>query len=292
MANTTTHELNFSVGDKVKEASPAVTSWENAMYANFPSAIYDKDFVEHTYQILNRYGFTNNNTLPCVCLCRDEICSRFHDAIDRQWQSDCSDVNSGDEETYSRSFTFSSLAGMLNLGTTGIRAALSHSPVDEAGKRRYVFFAFPHVGINKAGSLGKVERAGITEVAHACGALLLFRKELKSGQVQTLLDPTDIEYSLLKQRLLKLIDLSSGVIPSVKEITEIAYQVIVEDLTNLLSLVDPKLADIAVITGIQIHAPQNTTYIQPGKMYVVEGGITKPIDLSSPPGRRRRNTVA
>lgn len=40
-----------------------------------------------------------------------------------------------------------------------------------SGKERYVFFSFPHIGIDAAGSLGSISRPGRPGASSACGAL-------------------------------------------------------------------------------------------------------------------------
>jgi len=135
------------------------------------------------------------------------------------------------------------------------------------------FFAFPHIGISDTGRFGEVERPGHETPSSACGALVSFCKELQTGTLHLELDPQDIEYSLLKQRLLKKIQLFSGSPPSIKQLTDITHQTILEDISQLVeSSVDKNASDFAILTGIQIHTPGGASYIWPGTMYVVHDG--------------------
>jgi Limiting CO2-inducible proteins B/C beta carbonyic anhydrases len=43
--------------------------------------------------------------------------------------------------------------------------------VQGSGKERYVFFSFPHIGIDARGSLGAISRPGRPGASSACGAL-------------------------------------------------------------------------------------------------------------------------
>jgi len=255
--------------------------WETTLHTNFPGAITVQDFVTQTYSIVHGYGFTSNNTLPCVCLCRDEICSTLSDAINTQWESKITDLSDHDSIYHSRSFVFSSLAGMLNLGKTGLKAALGHSPVDYTGRRRYAFFVFPHVGISSTGVIGQVERVGIKDTDAACGALSLFRDDVISGKLNVTFDPSDAEYSMVKIKLAPKLKLINAQQPSIKDITEITYQTILEDLSDLLSLIDYSKSDIAVFTGIQIHSPHHVTYVQPRNMYSMVNGQILPVDFTT-----------
>jgi len=248
--------------------------WEEKLKEHFPGSVLDKDYLIETKRILKESGFKNDNTLPCVCLCRDEICCVFRDEIDVQWEA-----RTEDGKHYARSFTFSALGGLPNVGRTGFGAALGHSPVGTDGRRRYVFFAFPHIGIGKDGQLGKLERQGINTVDHACGALVQFERELEHGPFHVAFDPSDAEYSLLKQKLLASIKLFGGEPPKLAEITETAHKVISDELTTLLALVDTSKADYAVLTGIQIHAPHGATYIQPKSFFVVHNNVKKELHL-------------
>jgi hypothetical protein len=48
------------------------------------------------------------------------------------------------------------------------------------GKEHYVFFAFPHIGINSAGEIGAITRPGRPVKSCACGALQKALIELKA----------------------------------------------------------------------------------------------------------------
>ncbi len=52
-------------------------------------------------------------------------------------------------------YSYMLLLGMLFLGVTGMKAAISHAPYED-GRQRYAFFAFPHIGISDRGTLGEV----------------------------------------------------------------------------------------------------------------------------------------
>lgn len=82
------------------------------------------------------------------------------------------------------------------------------------------------------------------------------------------LDTEDIEYTMLKQRLFKKIKF--GQVPSLVELTKIALATIEEDLEKLIkSTVDVKKCYYGVLTGVQIHGDNDTTFIWPSKMYCV-----------------------
>ena len=51
------------------------------------------------------------------------------------------------------------------------------------GRERYVFFSFPHIGIDDSGEVGAISRPGRAKVSHACGALLKALAEVKTEGV-------------------------------------------------------------------------------------------------------------
>eukprot|EP00026_Physarum_polycephalum_P011689 Phypoly_transcript_11930.p1 GENE.Phypoly_transcript_11930~~Phypoly_transcript_11930.p1 ORF type:complete len:334 (+),score=73.14 Phypoly_transcript_11930:115-1116(+) len=267
--NESTHTFSVILPDK--------PTWEVAIQDHFPGSIREETYVKQTYKALNDLGFYNYNTLSCVSLCRDEMCSPFLEEIDTLWKSPFMNIKDdvGKAETlYTHSFCLSSLAGMLFLGVTGMKAAVSHAPIDDNGRQKFVFFAFPHIGISEKGVLGEVDRPGHEHPSSACGAIKQFWKELASNSLHLETDPSDIEYSLLKQRLLKRIPLFSNQVPSVKQLTFFSYDTILEDLEKLISqVVNPAKADYAVLTGIQVHSPGGASYVWGGTQYTVINGI-------------------
>lgn len=258
--------------------------WESTINKHYPGAMREEAFVKKSHTILDEYGFHRYNTLTCITICRDEMCSPFMELVDEHWKSPFMNIKDeeGKKETlYTHSFVMSSLAGMLFLGTTGMMAAVSHAPVDtKDGRQRYVFFAFPHIGLCDKGTFGKVERPGHEQPTAACGALAEFNHELTKGDLHLELDTQDIEYSLLKQRLLKKIKLFSGHIPSIEELTNVAYETIVEDLEKLVDrTIDKKASDYVILAGVQIHTPGGASYIWPGTSYVVKEGVRSKLEI-------------
>lgn len=218
------------------------------------------DFIKTSYDVLKDFGFNDGNSIASVCVCRDEISQTVRSHIKRMW---------------GEAFNFSSLAGLFTAGKTGMKAFISHAPQVD-GKERYVFYAFSHIAIDENENMGVCKRKGL-EKSHACGALCLFLNELKSGKISIRLDEEDIEESLLKRRLLR--ELKYGEIPDLLTLTKKTLKVIVEDLEHIIEkVVDTKKADYAVISGIQVHGPEEN-YIIPDESYVVVNGEKKEIKI-------------
>lgn len=238
-------------------------TFETALQTHFSGALPEADFVNQTHQALQEFGFSAQNSIPCVSLCRDE---RTHPLITKIY------------DAWGESFNFSSLAGMLFLGKTGFGAAYAHAP-QEGGRERYVHFALPHIALSDDGEVGMFQRPGREKASGACGALMAFQAEIATGAPNLQLNPDDVEQSLLKQRLFK--EIPSGETPDLVTLTRLAQRAILADLERMISLtVDTARSDYAVLTGIQIHASNFNDYIWPAEMYAVVNGRRHELSLA------------
>jgi len=254
-----------------------------AILKKFFDRVYTEiEFVKRTYNALKKLGFTDENTIASVCICRDEISQSMRSIIKHIW---------------GEAFNLSSLAGMFFAGKTGLLAAMHHAP-NVGGKERYVFYAMPHIAIDAEGRLGVCRRAGREGESTACGALNTFQKEIslkvqrfKGSKVQNIeplnletvkplneIEEDDIEMSLIRMRLLQ--EIPSDRLPDLLELTKITQKAIQKDLEHALKAIIPPHpplekggkggfeSDYAVFTGIQIHGP-DSNYIWPASCYAV-----------------------
>jgi len=241
------------LGERAIKIIGGVMGLEEVLQENFLGILKEVDYVHNTYSLLKQFGFTHENCIASVCVCRDEIAQTFRSHV---------------KDTWGEAFDFSSLAGMFTAGKTGLKAAIHHAPrIDN--RERYVFYVIPHIAIGDDGKSGFCKRKGITD-SSACGALCLFLDELYTGKLHIKIDEEDIEESLLKRRLIK--EITYGDIPSLLELTKIARKVIQEDLEHAIDkVVDTTKSDYVMLTGIQIHAP-DINYVWPAESYVVKDG--------------------
>lgn len=237
-------------------------SFAQALSLKYPGSYPQARYLLLTARSLSNIGFEAANTIACVGVCRDEITRSFVDGVQRTW---------------GEAFNFSSLAGLLFLGKTGVAAALSHAP-DGHAVRRYVFYCLAHIAIDGEGCIGRCARPGQSRASGACGALIAFRSELLEGKVNLELDPDDLEQSLLRRRLYPC--LANRPVPPLEELTRLAHDAILEDLERAITLtIDPEQADYAVFSGIQIHAPGGH-HVWPGTSYAVVGRKRQPLSLA------------
>lgn len=99
---------------------------------HFHGAVELTDYVSRVSKALKKFGFSEKNSLPCICTCRDEITFPLHLEFEKHYKS--------------KPFDLSSLGGLLFGGLTAFKAAESHAPIDKEEKERYIFIALPHIG--------------------------------------------------------------------------------------------------------------------------------------------------
>ena len=216
--------------------------------------------MENTFQALGRFGFTAANTIACVATCRDELCQPLTELVSEFW---------------GEAFNFASLAGMVSLGKTGFTAAHAHGPVAN-GRRRFVYFVLPHIGIGADGSLGECQRAHLAEPSYACGALRVLETELKSGTLALEPDADDPELTLLRSKVVQ--NLHLGDTPELLGLTELVEQVSIADLERMIELTtDHATTDYAVLGGLLVHGPHRCDYVRPGTAYAVVDGDRRQI---------------
>lgn len=228
-------------------------AYSEQLAQHFSGYCCETTFVARSFDLLNKLGFTAENCIACVGRCRDELTQPLLRTIQATWGS---------------AFDFAALGGLFFAGTTGLEAVIAHAPTS-FGRQRYLFFAFAHIGVNGRGDFGRIIRPNQTHESSACGALSAFQKELVTGSADLSLNPTDLEQSLLKQRLAPLVSDT----PDLVTLTKIALQATLDDLETAITLtVDPTISDYAVLTGIQLHTNSQQNYIWPFSNYATIAG--------------------
>ncbi len=216
----------------------------------FPQFYTEEEFIEKTFRSLSAFGFSAENSIASVCICRDEISQSFSAKVSKYWGV---------------AFNLASLGGMFIAGKTALNAAIHHAP-ENVDKRRYVFYALPHIAIGIRGELGLCSRPGIDK-STACGALAAFHNEISRKTTNLAFDEDDVEMGILRHRLLKTIDYAESL--NLLDVTIKARTVIQKDIESAIyKVVDPEKADYALITGIQIHGADGCNYTAPNESYV------------------------
>ena len=215
-----------------------------------------RKFVHSSRESLEPFGFFKHNSLACISICRDEITKPLMTTIQKSWDN---------------VFSFSGLAGMLCMGKTGFLAAHHHAPVFDS-IRRQIFFVFAHVGLGPEGELGLCYRRLGAMTSPACGALLAFQQEIAQGILNSYaFDPLDPEQSMIRQKL--LLEEDRHATPDLVTLTKRAHGQIIQDLEHMIAaLINSADTNFAVLSGIQIHGPDQRCYIWPGYSYATLNG--------------------
>ena len=177
------------------------------------------------------------SALLAVGLCRDELSRPVRSRLQADW---------GD------AFDLSSLAGALFAGRTALQAAEAH--VVDGGV--LVLVVMSHIGLADPLDVnaGECPRGPDGSVGHACGGLMKVHAEMRSGSVDMRMDDDDLEYSLLKQHVLRR--LPWGSVPTLPELTvELAAEVdeVTRRLVPQIVAESRRKTPCVVVTGINVH---------------------------------------
>ena len=219
---------------------------------HFPNALPEAEFVAGTTAHLGSLGFTSENTLAAVAVCRDEIAASLVRAVEASWGPP---------------FSFASLGGLPTAGRTGFVAAAQHVP-RISGTQHFVLYAMAHIAIGSDGTIGSVLRPGLEDRSVACGALVALQNELVDGRAEPVLDPLDVEQSYLRWRLLPMLE--PGSVPDLVALTRLVAEAIELDSAGILQVLLQEakatgnvVTEVAFLTGIQVHGPDGATYVSP-----------------------------
>mmetsp|Transcript_9107 Transcript_9107/g.10406 ORF Transcript_9107/g.10406 Transcript_9107/m.10406 type:complete len:298 (+) Transcript_9107:106-999(+) len=139
-----------------------------AVQKNFPGAETAAEIESRVAHVLEREGFTNDNTLFCQSCCPDEI--------NREVPSQ--DIIAMLHHRWGEMFTLGGLAGIPFTGVTGWKAFSAHVPIGG----NIVLLYGPHVGVDRDNSVGFVTRSGQVDPSHACGAAIAALSSVRQGQ--------------------------------------------------------------------------------------------------------------
>jgi hypothetical protein len=140
--------------------NPVPKTFQEALEKFFPKALPTSVIATKVQSTLSERKFTRTNTLFGTCVCPDEINNKPTKSLPAAIQSALTDLNGV--------FHLGGLAGLPYMGSSGMKAFLSHCPTN--GK---VFIMYgPHIGITEDGTAGSVERLGLTTPSLDCDITL------------------------------------------------------------------------------------------------------------------------
>ncbi len=242
-------------------------SFQVTIRRRYPGAVRQREYVSLATSALHEAGFGRENTLVAVSHCRDELTSSVRSDIEASWGS---------------AFELSGLAGLLSAGTTGMSAALSHLPNlgDQAG---FVVFAFAHVGIDGDGTIGSLRRPGMDQPTSTCGSLagvLKARGRSRVGRAEAEWDTFDLEQTNVSRRIGELLPTGpNDPTPDLADLANLALRCIEADIDTIFDRLvgghrgRPLGVDGGLFTGVQIHGPDDQTYVWPSIALIDAGGV-------------------
>ena len=215
-------------------------------------------FLTRSRRLLRPHGFTARNSLALFGACRDELSMPAALAVREHW---------------GEPFLLMSLAGLPTYGRSALAAAAHHAPDASDGVRRAVVILTTHIGIDRQGTVGQVQRPGQARATAACGALAACRLGGPAASLRRGTNLSDIEMQLLLQRLWQ--EYPAGATPSMEDFVVTCRRVIEQDFAVVgeAFLAEPG-ALTAVFTGIVVHGHPRGDYVDPGPatLFGADGG--------------------
>jgi len=226
--------------------------FDKMVKSNFPGAISNKDLSTKVVKALEGKGFTPANTLLATSVCADELARVLEDEF---------------VDIYGTNFNLGGLSGFPFAGNTGWGAMSAHVPDNGF----CLTIHGPHVGITKAGQIGKVERSGIALVDSCCGSAIAASNYLAgitdgNANINPAIQSfTDFQQGAVQELILPHGSRLSAADDRMKELPYALYdsqEVMVTDIVNTGK--GSIKQGLAVLGGIQINTgPDTDDYFHP-----------------------------
>lgn len=235
----------------------------------FPGAIKSSELASKIQSVLSKHGYQDKTTLVATSLCCDEV--------NRELELDITDI-------YNHNFSMGGLAGFAFGGVTSFGAMAHHIPNDGS----CVVVYGPHVGVDRDGAVGKVNRRGRGGSGACCGSAAAacgYVKTVNSGGAKALMpdSPLDAQQFFVGDMLLpqasRIVDSED---PDV-ELPQALFDVQDEFMREIVSKGCGEVAGdgkIALLGGIQINTPHGTSeYFLPKVFEILSNKGEKVADL-------------
>jgi len=209
------------------------------LHQYFPGALPGQAVHKRSVQVLEKYGFTVENTLLGTSFCSDEINNEdncMSTLMQRHWGA---------------GFPMGGISGTPFSGKTGFGAFSSH--VADEG---HILVAFgPHVGISKDGEVGKCERRGQANVSGACGAVIgAYNAILAGAASEDGSEAYDMQFDYCKRKIAPHAESISRTENPMASLSHQSYEM-VKDAMFLCVNNDFGNGYLCLLGGIQINMP-------------------------------------
>lgn len=212
----------------------------------YPKAVTNSELVDKVTGALSKYGY-GSTTLVATSLCCDEV--------NRVLEKDFAAV-------YGDTFSMGGLAGFPFGGVTSFGAFASHIP--DGGDCLVIFG--PHVGVDKDGTVGKVNRRGIALTNTCCGSACAaaghvacaLKGEVAPQEISTAV--VDAQQTFVNNLLLpygERLDKASDVMAELPLALYDAQKEIIEQILAKGCQAVGGSGRIALLGGVQVNTPED-----------------------------------
>lgn len=221
-----------------------MSTFAKSLDASFPGAVRSGAFLREVRDTMHDLGIARAITLPMVSICRDELTTELFARV---------------QEIWGPAFTLAGLAGVPALGRTGWDAALAHVP-DDGARGCALVLGFPHIGIERDGTIGVTQRRGQSTTTSTCGALSSIFATISDGRFPTEIDVEDYEASRLALRLVDPANPPASLV----DLTISALEAVEVDIWKAIDAAEVwRDHDVVVWCGVQIHGHGGEDWIWP-----------------------------
>mmetsp|Transcript_28063 Transcript_28063/g.34648 ORF Transcript_28063/g.34648 Transcript_28063/m.34648 type:complete len:618 (+) Transcript_28063:101-1954(+) len=246
ISNPNPTTFNFSLDDTTElETASSSTPFPKAVEA-FPGALTNNELVQMIDATLAEAGYDREKTLVATSLCCDEV--------NRPLESDLASV-------YTSNFWMGGLAGFPFGGAVAFGAMAAHIPDDGSCLMVYG----PHVGVDKAGKVGTVERRGRANGGSCCGSAVAatgYVADVLAGKIEKAAIPDDAVAAQQAYVGDMLLPYAQRLEDADDKMVELPYA-LYDAQTDMVEKIIAKSAggvagdgQIAVLGGVQINTPE------------------------------------
>jgi hypothetical protein len=149
------------------ERSPNPIDYDNTVKSTYPNAVSAEIFGTHAKDFIRSKGYTPDNIVLSNSICSDDVDGPIYSDISNIGQTPAS------QNQFLGAFMSGGLAGYPHTGILGIQAWGSHVTTTTQGG--LFMINMPHIGISRAGNVGRIWRRGKSEEQsledNTCGAV-------------------------------------------------------------------------------------------------------------------------
>ena len=215
------------------------------LWSHFPGAMSSEKVLEGFKKVVEKRGYTDDNTLFAQSICPDEINHEEGDITDL-FTKYCGEV-----------FHMGGLAGIPFTGKVGFGAFSHHVP--DGG--HCAVLSAPHIGIDDLGCFGAYSRDGQTHSGSCCGAAVGAYVHCRNGKPipDLAVDPEYYQFNFIINQVHKHMDMVVGETENEKQssLARLMHKIGSDMLEKCVSVDfgDDK-STLVILTGIQINMPR------------------------------------